>query len=244
MIVDHRHRPSLPAFGQNSMDVGVEFAKGLSQCALALFPVIWIAFAALPGGVFPGLPNAPRVEGTPADRAILALRPVLVLLPLFVYMLSSDNNIRYLIGYYQPAMIAQHARRATARQADRRPAHRHAHRRHGGLIMWWIVKLWPSWFWFVLMMALFSLFYRDAHLRQRTRRAVAELLPLELRPDDAGLHRLPRRPDPGFQRRRCEHEVLPTHRRLRSRHVVFGLRRPALRRGRRTPARVAQAIHA
>ena len=55
----------------------------MSQCALAMFPVLWVAFAAVPGGVFPGLPNAPRIEGTPLDRAILALRPVLVLMPLF-----------------------------------------------------------------------------------------------------------------------------------------------------------------
>jgi hypothetical protein len=52
------------AFGQNNIDVGVEFAKGMSQSALALFPVIWIAFALLRGGVFPALPNAPRVPGT------------------------------------------------------------------------------------------------------------------------------------------------------------------------------------
>jgi len=27
------------------------------------------------------------------------------------------------------------------------------------MIMWWLMKLWPSWFWFVLVMALFSLLY-------------------------------------------------------------------------------------
>ena len=149
----------VPAFGQDSMDTGVEFAKGFSQSALALFPVIWAAFAVLPGGVFPGLPNAPRVQGTPADRGILALRPVLVLLPLFVYMLSSENNIRYLIGYYQPAMIAQHASRATARKLTADLFLATLIGAAGGLAMWWLMKLWPSWFWFVLMMALFTLFY-------------------------------------------------------------------------------------
>ncbi len=149
----------VPAFGQNSMDVGVEFAKGFSQSALALFPIIWIAFAVLPGGVFPGLPNAPRAAGTSVDRGILALRPVVVLLPLFAYMLSSDNNIRYLIGYYQPAMIAQHASRATARKLAGDLFMATVIGATGGLIMWWLMKLWPSWFWFVLVMALFSLFY-------------------------------------------------------------------------------------
>ena len=149
----------IPAFGQDNMDVGVEFAKGFSQSALALFPVIWIAFAVLPGGVFQGLPNAPPVEGTSADRGILALRPVVVLLPLFVYMLSSDNNIRYLIGYYQPAMIAQHASRATARKLAGDLFLATIIGATAGLIMWWLMKLWPSWFWFVLMMALFSFFF-------------------------------------------------------------------------------------
>ncbi len=149
----------IPAFGQNNMDVGVEFAKGFSQSALALFPVIWIAFAVLPEGVFPGLPNAPRVEGTSTDRGTLALRPVVVLLPLFVYMLSSDNNIRYLIGYYQPAMIAQHASRATARKLAGDLFLATIIGATAGLVMWWLMKLWPSWFWFVLMMVLFSFFF-------------------------------------------------------------------------------------
>ena len=149
----------VPAFGQNNMDVGVEFAKGFSQSALALFPVIWIAFALLPGGVFPDLPNAPRVPGTSADRGLLALRPVTVLMPLFVYMLSSDNNIRYLIGYYQPAMIAQHASRATARKLAGDLFLSTLIGATAGLAMWWLMKLWPSWFWFVLMMSLFSFFF-------------------------------------------------------------------------------------
>ena len=145
-----------PAFGQNSMDAGVEFAKSLSQSALALFPVIWVTFAVLPAGVFPGLPNAPRIAGTAADRGILALRPVVVLLPLFVYMLGSDNGIRYLIGYYQPAMIAQHASRVTARKLALDLFLSTIIGATAGLAMWWLMKLWPSWFWFVLMMALFS----------------------------------------------------------------------------------------
>jgi hypothetical protein len=149
----------VPAFGQNNMDVGVEFAKGMSQSALALFPVIWIAFALLPGGVFPRLPNAPRVPGTPADRGLLALRPVTVLLPTFIYMLSSDNNIRYLIGYYQPAMIAQHASRATARKLASDLFLSTLIGATAGLAMWWLMKLWPSWFWFVLMMSLFTFFF-------------------------------------------------------------------------------------
>jgi hypothetical protein len=149
----------VPAFGQANMDTGVEFAKGFSQSALALFPVIWIVFAMLPQGVFPGLPNAPRVEGTSADRGILALRPVVVLLPLFAYMLSSDNNIRYLIGYFQPAMIAQHSSRATARKLATDLFISTLIGATAGMALWWLMKLWPSWFWFVLMMALFTFIF-------------------------------------------------------------------------------------
>ena len=149
----------VPAFAQENMDMGVEFAKGLSQSALALFPVIWIAFAVLPAGVFPRLPNSPRLPGTAADRGIVALRPVVVLLPLMVYMLGSANNIRYLIGYYQPAMVAQHASRATSRKLAGDLMMATLIGASGGLLMWWLMKLWPSWFWFVLMMALFTAFF-------------------------------------------------------------------------------------
>jgi hypothetical protein len=41
-------------------------------------------------------------------QGIIALRPVAVLMPLTIYMHGSENNIRYLIGYYQAAVIAQH----------------------------------------------------------------------------------------------------------------------------------------
>ena len=230
----------VPAFGENSLDTGVEFAKGMSQCALAMFPILWVAFAALPGGVFPGLPNAPRIEGTPADRGILALRPVLVLLPLFAYMLSSDNNIRYLIGYYQPAMISQHARRATALKLTVDLILATLIGATGGLIMWWLDQAVAV---VVLVRAgdgAVLAFLRYTHLRQRTRRADAELLPVELWPDDAGLHRLSGCPDAGLHRRRCEHEVLRAHRRLRAGDLVLGLRHPALRRGRGPRARIAQ----
>jgi hypothetical protein len=149
----------VPAFGAGSMDGGVEFAKGLSQSALVLFPIIWIAFAVLPEGMFPGLPNAPRVDGSSSDRAIIALRPVVLLLPLLVYMFSNENAIRYMIGYYQVAMIAQHASRATSRALAIDLFLATLIGATAGLIMWWLVKAWPSLLWFTLMMALFSFFF-------------------------------------------------------------------------------------
>lgn len=149
----------IPAFGAGSLDGGVEFAKGFAQSALALFPIIWIAFAILPEGVFPGLPNAPRIEGSSTERAIIALRPVVLLMPLLVYMFSSENAIRYMIGYYQVAMIAQHASRATSRALAINLFLATVIGATAGLVLWWILKMWPSLFWFTLMMALFSLLF-------------------------------------------------------------------------------------
>lgn len=150
---------AVPAFGQGSMDVGVEFAKGFAQSMLALFPIIWIAFAVVPEGVFARLPNAPRIEGSSVDRAVIALRPVVLLLPLFVYMLSSDNNIRYLIGYYQAAIIAQHACRATARSLALDLFLATVLGCAASVLLWWLMKLWPSLLWFTLLMALFSFLF-------------------------------------------------------------------------------------
>jgi hypothetical protein len=149
----------VPAFGADSMDGGVEFAKGLAQSALALFPIIWIAFAVLPDGVFPRLPNAPRIEGTSVDRAVIALRPVVVLMPLLVYMFSSENAIRYLIGYYQAAMIGQHSSRATAKALAIDLMLATVIGSTAGLVLWWTMKLWPSLLWFILTMALVSVFF-------------------------------------------------------------------------------------
>jgi hypothetical protein len=79
-----------------------------------------------------------------------------VLLRLLVYTLSSDNNIRYLIGYCQPAMIAQHASRATERKLASDLFLSTLIGATAGLAMWWLMKLWPSRFWFVLVMSLFT----------------------------------------------------------------------------------------
>lgn len=149
----------VPVFGADSMDTGVEFVKGVAQSALVMFPLVWIAFAVLPEGVFPRLPNAPRIEGTAVDRAIIALRPVVVLMPLMVYMLSSENALRYLSGYYQAAMIGQHESRTKARGLAGDLLLATVIGSTAGLILWWITKLWPSWLWITLMMALFSFFF-------------------------------------------------------------------------------------
>jgi hypothetical protein len=149
----------VPAFGSTSMDTGVLMAKGISKNILAVFPLVWIAFAVVPGGVLPRLPKEPRVEGTSADRGILALRSVVVLLPWFVFMLSSDNNTRYLIGYMKAAIISQVAVRMTARKFAGDLFMATLIGCTAGVIMWWLMKLWPSWLWFLLLMALFSLVF-------------------------------------------------------------------------------------
>ena len=105
------------------------------------------------------MPNAPRIEGSSVDRAVIALRPVVLLLPLFVYMLSSDNNIRYLIGYYQAAMIGQHASRETARALALDLFLATVFGCTASVILWWLMKLWPTLLWFTLLMALFSFFF-------------------------------------------------------------------------------------
>ena len=62
-----------------------------------------------------------------------------------------------------------------------------------------------SWAW---IQRIIGTFFRDLHLRHRTARTDSALLSVELWPVDAGLHCLPRRPDPGVHGRRSEHEVL------------------------------------
>ena len=56
-------------------------------------------------------------------------------------------------------MIAQHASRATARKLAGDLFMSTLIGATAGLAMWWLMKLWPSWFWFVLMMSLFSFLF-------------------------------------------------------------------------------------
>lgn len=71
-------------------------------------------------------------------------------------MRSSDNDIRCLIGAYQPTMIAQHARQATARKLAWDLTMATLVGAKAGPIVGWLRKLRASWFRFVLMLALFS----------------------------------------------------------------------------------------
>ena len=56
-------------------------------------------------------------------------------------------------------MIAQHESRATARKLAGDLFMSTLIGATAGLAMWWLMKLWPSWFWFVLMMSLFSFLF-------------------------------------------------------------------------------------
>ena len=123
---------------------------------MALFPIVWIAFAVLPDGVYRRFPTSPPVAGSSVDRAINALRPVVLLLPLFVYMLSSDNNLAYLVGYFMVASIAGRASRAEQWERTVDIMLATVYGGTAGLILWWLAKLWPSLLWFTLMMALVS----------------------------------------------------------------------------------------
>ena len=145
----------IPAFGATDIDTGVLFAKGLSKAVLAMFPVVWIAYALLPEGVFRRMPPAPRIEGSSLDRAVLALRPVVVTLPLYVFMQSSDNATRYLTGMLLIATLLPPAARAVQRTLTIDAMLATLIGAAASVAIWWLTKLHPSLLWFTLLMALF-----------------------------------------------------------------------------------------
>ncbi len=76
-----------------------------------------------------------------------------VLTPLMIYMLGSEDNIRYLIGYYQAAVVAQHPDRSTSKALAIDLMLATVCGCSADLPMWWLAKLWPMLLWVVLLMA-------------------------------------------------------------------------------------------
>lgn len=151
------------------MDTGVECLKGISKATLAMFPVIWIAFALLPQGTCATALKAAPVEGGPLRLGIVALWPVVLLMPLMISMLGSENNIRYLIGNYQPAVIAQHPARSTSKALAIDLMLATVYGSTAALAWWWVAKLWPSLLWPVLLMALVSFIFPPRIFTSRPR---------------------------------------------------------------------------
>ncbi|HEX9181106.1 MAG TPA: DUF2955 domain-containing protein [Burkholderiales bacterium] len=142
-----------------SIDTSIALAKGVAKGAPVMFAAGWIAYAILPAPVIDRMPKKPAMEGGAVDRALFALGPVLVVLPILIFLLASDNTTRYLTIAMKGVQVAEQANleRSRAYSADINFATIVG--AAAGLVVYWLLKLWPSLFWYLLLVALSMLVF-------------------------------------------------------------------------------------
>lgn len=149
----------VPTLSGASIDASIQFAKGVAKAGLVAFPATWVAFAILPEKLFDSMPNLPPLEGDAVDRALYALTAVIVVVLAVVMVLSSMNTATYVAVVVKVAQIVEQ------RSVERGRAYAFdlifatVVGCAAGVVVWWLLKLWPSLFWYVLLTALFSLLF-------------------------------------------------------------------------------------
>ncbi len=155
----------VPSIGANSVDAAVAMAGGMAL-ALAIVPLfLWIAHA-----VFPEIPmpkqGAKTVEKAPPEKkkppssviAHFALRPVIVVAPVFLFILSTPNGSDYIAMLIKAATLAAQANVASTTKACKEMI---LSTIVGGLIavgIWELTRMWPSLAWYVLLHVIAALF--------------------------------------------------------------------------------------
>jgi len=142
-----------------SVDTSIAMAKGVAKGAPLMFVAAWIAYAILPASVIDRMPRKPALEGDAVDRALIALRPILVVMPILVFLLSSDNASRYLAVAMKAVQVAEQANveRSRAYSADINFATIVG--AAAGLVVYSLLRIWPSLFWYLLLIALSMLLF-------------------------------------------------------------------------------------
>lgn len=142
-----------------SIDASFDMAKGVAKGAPLMFVAAWIAYAVFPESVIDRVPRTTLMEGDAVDRALFALRPVLVVMPVLVFLLASDNSTRYLTVAMKTVQIAQQANMGRSRQYLADINFATIVGAVAGLVIFALLKIWPSLFWYLLLIALSMLIF-------------------------------------------------------------------------------------
>ena len=137
----------------------VEVAKGLTFCGVWGMGFIWLAHALVPD------PPAPRAASRPSGPAapdletahLRALRSMLIVLPVAVFMLFSSASTSYIVVMIKVATMGQQANLDSSQAAGRSMLASTILGGIGAIVAWQILSIWPSLLIYTLVVALFAL---------------------------------------------------------------------------------------
>lgn len=147
----------IPAVGATSVHLGVEAAKGLAKSALIVFPAVWVAFAILPEPLFHKIPIPPPAFDSRQDAAVHALRPVLVVMPVYLWFFLGTDTYPYAVVLLKAVLIAQQAEHARGYQLARDELLATVIGGALAVAIWWLLKIWPTLIWYVMLTFLSAL---------------------------------------------------------------------------------------
>jgi hypothetical protein len=147
----------IPAIGATDIHLGVAAAKGVFISSLVVFPCVWVAYAILPEPLFHKIPVPPPAFDNIRDAAIHALRPVVVVMPVYLWFFLAHNTYSYAVVLLKAVLIAQQAENSRGMQLAKDELMATLVGGAVAVVVWELLSIWPSLFWYVVLTFLSAL---------------------------------------------------------------------------------------
>ena len=148
----------IPALGATNIHLAVAAAKGVAFSSMIVFPCVWVAYAILPEPLFHKIPIPPPAFDSRKDAAVHALRPVVVVMPVYLWFFFAHDTYAYAVVLLKSVLIAQQAENARGWQLAKDELKATL---IGGVIaitIWELLRIWPSLAWYVILTFLSAMF--------------------------------------------------------------------------------------
>jgi hypothetical protein len=152
------------AIGSVNAAVLTAIVQGLAAGALTGMAFVWIAHALLPDSRLPAVQiakasTAQTSKPAPGTAMRLAVRAWLVVLPIAVLFLFSSASTSYVVVMIKVATMGQQSESSDAKNMARSLIESTLWGGVGAIAVWQLLSLWPSLFFYSLLIAIAALLY-------------------------------------------------------------------------------------
>ena len=147
----------IPALGATNIHLGIGVAKGVFLSSLAVFPCVWVAYAILPEPLFHKIPVPPPAFDSQRDAAVHALRPVVVVMPVYLWFFLGSDTYLYAVVLLKAVLIAQQAENSKGWQLAKDELLATVLGGTMAVIIWELLSIWPTLLWYVVLTFLSAL---------------------------------------------------------------------------------------
>ncbi len=150
----------IPLVGSESVDMAIQLSIAFVQALCIALPFIWMGHAMMPDPPADSSPASPQPAATRPDRAARsALRATLVVFPPLAFLLLTSATAGYAAALIKIAQLGQQATGDMSRTAGRSLLMSTVIGGIAGMIIWSVLKVWPTLLIYVLLMLLAGLIF-------------------------------------------------------------------------------------